>query len=95
MKHLVRRVAVTLVTAPACHLCAHGRHVLAELASTYPMDIREVDLTTPEGLRALVASRAPFPPVVLIEGQPVAHGRLSARHLARHLDHLVPTAGGG
>ena len=90
-----RRVTVTFVTAPACHLCDRGREVLAELAMTYPVDIREVDLTAPVGVRALVDSRAPFPPVVLIDGRPIAHGRLSARHLARQFDRLTAPVTGG
>jgi len=89
------RVAVTYVTAPACHLCEHGREVLAELAATYPLEIREVALHSPEGREALMASRAPFPPLVLLDGRPVAHGRLSSRHLAHVLDRLTATVMGG
>jgi hypothetical protein len=88
-------IAVTFVTAPACHLCDRGRDVLADLATRYPLDIREVSLDAPEGRRALAASRAPFPPVLVIEGRPVAHGRLSARGLARELDRLRATVTGG
>lgn len=89
------RLGVTFVTAPGCHLCERGREVLAELAKRYPLDIREIALTSPAGRRALAASRAPFPPVVLVGGEPVAHGRLSRRRLARDLDRLAATAGGG
>lgn len=90
-----QRIAVTYVTAPACHLCDHGRHVLAELATTYPLDVREVALTSPEGLRALAVSHAPFPPILLIDGRLIAHGRLSARRLATGLDRLTATVTGG
>ena len=89
------RIAVTYVTAPACHLCDHGREVLAELAATYPLEIREVAITTHEGLEALTSSRAPFPPVLLLDGHPAAHGRLSARRLAHVLDRLTATVIGG
>lgn len=89
------RIAVTYVTAPACHLCDRGRHVLADLAAIYPLDVHEVALTAPEGRQALADSRAPFPPVLLMDGRLVAYGRLSARHLARAFDRLTATVTGG
>lgn len=89
------RLAVTYVTAPACHHCDRGREILDDLARVYPLDVREVALTSPEGVEALGRSRAPFPPVVLIEGRPIAYGRLSRRGLERCLDSLLPAAGGG
>lgn len=78
-------ITVTYVTAPACHLCDHGRQVLDELATRIPMRIVEVDLDSDEGHRLLARHRFAFPPAVVVEGRLVAHGRLSARRLARLL----------
>lgn len=78
-------VQVTYVTAPACHYCEHGRTVLAELAERIPLEVREVALDSDEGRRLLATHRFAFPPAVIVDGRLVAHGRLSARRLARLL----------
>jgi hypothetical protein len=78
-------VQVTYVTAPACHHCDHGRTVLAELARHVPLDVREVSLGSDEGRQLLAVHRFAFPPAVIVDGRLVAHGRLSARRLARLL----------
>lgn len=76
---------VTYVTAPACHYCDHGRAVLAELAERVPLEVREVSLDSVEGRQLLAAHRFAFPPAVIVDGRLLAHGRLSARRLARLL----------
>jgi hypothetical protein len=78
-------VQVTFVTAPACHHCDHGRTVLAEINERVPLDVREVSLASDEGRRLLAVHRFAFPPAVIVDGRLIAHGRLSARRLARLL----------
>lgn len=82
-------VQVTYVTAPACHHCEHGRTVLAALDRRIPLDVREVSLDSDEGRRLLTTHRFAFPPAVIVDGRLVAHGRLSARRLARLLPREV------
>jgi hypothetical protein len=79
------RVQVTYVTAPACHYCDHGHAVLAEIAERVPLDVREVSLDSEEGRDLLAVHRFAFPPAVIVDGRLIAHGRLSARRLARLL----------
>lgn len=79
---------VTYVTAPVCHLCDHGRQVLAELGEHLPLDVAEIDLDSAEGRRLLATHRFAFPPAVIVDDTLIAHGRLSARRLAR----LLPPA---
>lgn len=81
-------IRVTYVTAPACHLCDHGRQVLAELGEHLPLDVVEIDLGSAEGRHLLATHRFAFPPAVIVDGTLIAHGRLSARRLAR----LLPLA---
>jgi thiol-disulfide isomerase/thioredoxin len=81
-------IRVTYVTAPDCHLCDHGRHVLAELSEHLPLEVVEVDLDSPEGRQLLATHRFAFPPAVIVDGTLIAHGRVSARRLAR----LLPLA---
>jgi thiol-disulfide isomerase/thioredoxin len=83
-------IAVTYVTAPRCGFCERGREVLADLADILPLEVREVTLDSPEG-RALAARwRVPYPPLLLVDGQLLGYGRLSAKRLRRLLaDHAV------
>jgi hypothetical protein len=78
-------IDIVYVTAERCHFCERGRAVLSELASRYPLRIREVGLTSTEGRAAAARWRVPFPPIVLIDGDLAGSGRLSARSLDRLL----------
>lgn len=80
-------VEVTFITAPRCHFCAHGRQVLDALAARYELRVREVALTSPEGREAAARWRVPYPPLVIVDGELVAYGRVSARALERDLTH--------
>jgi hypothetical protein len=78
-------IAVTLLTARDCHLCAHGREVLEGLAAEGLIDWHEVDAGSAEG-RSLAATAPPLRPVLYDpRGRVLAYGRLSARRLRRQL----------
>jgi hypothetical protein len=81
-------ITITYVTAPACHLCDHGRQVLDDLDRHLPLQVVEVDLHSDQGRQLLATHRFAFPPAVIVDGALIAHGRLSARRLAR----LLPLA---
>ena len=49
-------VQVTLVTAPACHLCEDAQATLAELAQDCPLSVREVAAESSEGQALLQGS---------------------------------------
>ena len=83
-------VQLTFVTAPGCHYCDHGRAVLDDLARRMPLETREVPLDSDEGRHLLAVHRFAFPPAVIVDGRLIAHGRLSARRLAR----LLPIGAG-
>lgn len=78
-------VEVTLLTQPDCGLCQHAKKVLSRLAGDFALEVREVDLTTPEGQALAARSGMAFPPAVLLDGEPFAFGRLSERRLKREL----------
>ena len=71
-----------LVTADECHLCEHGREVLAALG----VEVREVALESDEAA-ALAARGIPltFLPVLTDGARVIAYGRLSERRLQREL----------
>ena len=83
---------LTLLTTHDCHLCSHGRSVLAELASEGLLTWQEVDTDTEEG-RVLAQTAPPLRPVLLApDGHLVAYGRLSAKALRRRLQQSAATA---
>ncbi len=70
------------VTGADCHLCAHGREVLARLE----LPVREIDVESDEAA-ALAEAGVPlsFLPVLLDEDRVLAYGRLSEKRLRKEL----------
>ena len=73
---------LVLVTSHDCHLCTHGRDVLARLGLT----AREVDIDAEEA-PALAGAGAPlsFLPVLWDGTRVVAYGRFSEKRLRKEL----------
>ena len=72
---------LVLLSASGCHLCEHGREVLAELGVPW----REVGSDSPEGIR-LAAVAPPMRPVLFTaDDRILAYGRLSLRRLRKQL----------
>lgn len=71
-----------LVTGSDCHLCEHGRQVLAALG----VDVREVPVDGDEAA-ALAATGIPlaFLPVLTDGTRPIAYGRFSEKRLRKEL----------
>lgn len=78
-------VVVTLVEAPACHLCDNAKSTLAVLAQSYPMTIHVLSIGTVQGGALMARHRAPMSPLVLLDGQYFSSGRLPRRKLERRL----------
>ena len=72
-------MVVTVVEAPACHLCEDAKAALAVLAGSYPLRINVVSMTEQAGLALMQEHRAPMSPLVLLTGRSSASGRLSRR----------------
>jgi hypothetical protein len=79
-------VAVTLVEAPACHLCGDAKSTLAVLAHRYPMTIQVLSIGSVQGGALMARHRAPMSPLVLLDGQYFSSGRLPRRKLERRLE---------
>ena len=74
--------ALVLVTGEDCHLCEHGRKVLAELG----VGAREIAVDSSEA--SVLAERGiplAFLPVLTDGGRLIAYGRFSARRLTKDL----------
>jgi len=85
---------ITLVTSAGCHMCEMAKDMIASVALETPLNLSVVDLTSPDGEALAASHRMPFPPLVLINGQHHAHGRISEKKFRRALGLLAadPTA---
>ena len=88
-------VVVTVVEAPACHLCEDAKSVLAVLAVSYPMTINVVSVTEAPGLALMQEHRAPMSPLVLLDGVYFSSGRLPRRKLEKRLAKTMAKNPGG
>jgi len=79
-------VVVTVVEAPACHLCEDAKSALAVLAQSYPLRVDVVSITEQPGRALMQAHRAPMSPLVLLDGVYFSSGRLPRRKLERRLE---------
>ena len=71
----------TLLTTTACHLCEDAHQELSRRAGCGELSLEVVAVESDEG-RALVATHRPAMfPLVLLDGRPLGHGRLSRRRL--------------
>ena len=77
---------VTLVEAPACHLCDNAKSTLAVLARSYPMTIHVLSINSVQGGALMTRHRAPMSPLVLLDGNYFSSGRLPRRKLERRLE---------
>jgi hypothetical protein len=78
-------VLVTLVEAPACHLCEDAKTVLAALALSYPLNVQVLSIQDKRGRALMDHHRAPMSPLVLLDGQYFSSGRLPRRKLEKRL----------
>jgi Glutaredoxin-like domain (DUF836) len=83
---------VTLLTQADCALCEHAKQVLERVGRDHPMTVTEIDLATPEGRELASRSGVLFAPGVLLDGWPLAYGRLSERRLRRTLQRRSTTS---
>ena len=72
---------VVVVTAPACHFCEEATEHLSTVAARHALDVREVEIATPEGARLVAEHRPALNPLVLVDGQFFSAGRLPRRKL--------------
>ena len=76
---------VTLLTQDACAFCDDAKTILARLAQDHPIRVVELDLASKAGQHLAEQAGILFPPGILIDGDAVAYGRPSERHLRREL----------
>jgi hypothetical protein len=83
-----RSIDVVVVRSPACHLCEDAIQTLRELAGTFPLDVRVIEIASELG-RAIVARLRPaLFPAVVIDGRLFSSGRLPRKKLVRMLERM-------
>ncbi len=88
-----RSIQVTFVTSEGCGFCSQAAALLEELGRRYPLQVEEIALHTTRGADIVRRCRAPFPPVVLVDGEYHGHGRISPRKLTRDLERRLMRRG--
>ena len=84
-----RPIDVVVVRSPACHLCEDAIEGLAEIDTTFPLDVRVIEIDSRDG-RALVARYRPvLSPAVVIDGRLFSSGRLPRKKLLRMLEEMT------
>ncbi len=71
----------TLLTTAACHLCADAHQELSGRAERGELTLEVICAESDEGLRLVATHRPTMFPLVLLDGRPLGHGRLSRRRL--------------
>lgn len=87
-------IEAVLVEAVACHLCDDAAQLLANAEHEGKLRVRRIALESEEGKAIARATRAPMPPIVLINGELLGWGRLSRGKLDRRLTDLARHAAG-
>lgn len=85
-------IEVLLVTAPGCHFCTDARAALLELATSFPVAVREIDAASSEGLDAVERHRPALWPLVLVDGAYFSSGRLPRTKLRSLLSRSTSAA---
>lgn len=78
-------VRVTVVTAPACHLCDDAQAALAVLSRDHPLMVTVVAAGSQAGQALTRQHGSGMFPLVLVDGLFFSAGRLPRRKLARLL----------
>jgi hypothetical protein len=78
-------VVITVVEAPACHLCEDAKSTLATLAKTYRLTVQVLSISDKPGRALMDQHRAPMSPLVLLDGAYFSSGRLPRRKLEKRL----------
>ena len=75
-------IPVTIYSRPGCHLCDEMKAVVLHVASSIPLAIEEIDISTNPELEQLYGLEIP---VLFVAGKKIAKYRVSERDLRRIL----------
>ncbi len=81
-------IDVVVVRSPACHLCEDAIEALDEIGTTFPLDVRVVEIDSEDGRAILARYRPALSPTVVIDGRLFSSGRLPRKKLQRMLERM-------
>ena len=93
---MAEQLDVLILVQAGCHFCRDAQAMLDRLAGEYPLRIRTLDMSTPEGERIALEAGLLFPPGILVQGRPLCYGRPSEGKLRRAIEQCLaedPTQG--
>jgi hypothetical protein len=70
-------LTITVVRAPACHLCDDAQETLARAGGHSPFQLELIDADSPAGIELLSCYRPAAFPLILVNGEFFSQGRLS------------------
>jgi glutaredoxin len=85
------KLVITLYSRSGCHLCEQAKKILLELKSDYRFTLEEVDIEKSEELTELYGLSIP---VVLVNGQEAAYGKVTKTDVSRYLQKITGLMGG-
>ena len=86
---MANNILIQFVTSPGCVHCASARKVFDELKPKYPqMQIKEIDVTTPEGMELVTKFSIFSSPGIIINNELFATGGLNKDAFVKKLDSL-------
>lgn len=77
---------VTLLTQENCAFCDKAKEILGRLSGEYPISVRELDLSSPEGQKLAWHGGVMFPPGIFLDEDPFSYGRPSEKKLRREFE---------
>lgn len=80
-------IKLQLLTAPGCSHCAQAKAVLEKVKKDYPdLQVKEIDMTTPEGQEMVTKYQIMSSPGVVINGELFSTGGLDEKKLREKLE---------
>jgi hypothetical protein len=79
-------LTITVVRAPACHLCDDAHEALARAGAHSPFHLELIDSDSPLGIELVRRHRPAAFPLILADGEFFSQGRLSRGKLGALLD---------
>ncbi|MBI2045879.1 MAG: thioredoxin family protein [Parcubacteria group bacterium] len=84
-----KTIKMTLVTREGCIHCAQTKELLKKIGSEYPeLDVREVDMTTPEGQELIGKYGIMSSPGIIINDELFAMGGTTEKELREKFSEL-------
>ena len=80
---------VLILTQDGCRFCHEAEALLECLAHEFPLQVRTMDVSTPEGEAIALRGGLLFPPGIVVDGTPLSYGRASDGRLRQEIERIL------